>query len=71
VQSSPPHQTPLFLKRLLLGVVSWRFRAVGCAAALALARVLAFAAVVARLTATFALAGVLTLASVLFLHLIV
>ena len=45
-------------------------RAVGRAAALALARVLAFAAVVARFTSTFALAGVLTLASVFFLHLV-
>src|SRR5580692_7561379 len=53
------------LRRVLLG----HLRAVGCAAALALARVLAFAAVVARFTSTLALAGVLTLASMLFLHL--
>src|SRR5271163_3559293 len=52
-------------RRVLLG----HLRAVGCAAALALARVLAFAAVVARFTSALALAGVLTLATVLFLHL--
>ena len=45
--------------------------AVGCAAALAFARVLAFAAVVARFTSALALAGILTLASVLFFHLLV
>src|ERR1700675_1761449 len=53
------------IRRGLLG----HLRAVGCAAALALARGLAFAAVVARFTSALALAGVLTLASVLFLHL--
>ena len=45
--------------------------AVGCAAALAFARVLAFAAVVARFTSTLALARILTLTSVLFFHLLV
>ena len=25
MQSSPPHQTPLYLKRLLLGIVGWGF----------------------------------------------
>src|ERR1700722_9840309 len=54
-------------RRVLLG----HLRAVGCAAALALARVLAFAAIVARFTSTLALTGVLTLARVLFLHLFV
>src|ERR1700684_937830 len=45
--------------------------AVGCAAALAFARVLGFTAVVARFTSTLALARILTLASVLFFHLLV
>ena len=53
------------MRRVLFG----HLRAVGCAAALALARVLAFAAIVARFTSALALAGVLTLTSVLFLHL--
>src|ERR1700685_358170 len=52
-------------------VLGGHLRAVGGAAALALARVLAFAAIVARFTSALALAGVLTLASVLFLHLFV
>src|ERR1700722_18165785 len=70
INAGPQHQTVAAccdspMRRVLLG----HLRAVGCAAALALARVLAFAAVVARFTSALALAGVLTLASVLFLHL--
>ncbi|MFZ3334142.1 MAG: hypothetical protein WA197_26160, partial [Candidatus Acidiferrales bacterium] len=58
-----------YMTELTLGSVLLRhLRAVGRAAALALARVLAFAAVVARFTAAFALARILALASVLFLH---
>jgi membrane protein implicated in regulation of membrane protease activity len=47
------------------------FGTIGCATALALARVFAFAAVVTGFATTLALAGVLTLASVLFLGLLV
>src|SRR5260370_9953734 len=45
--------------------------AVGCASALALARVLAFATIVARFAAALALARVLAFTGVLFLHLLV
>src|SRR5258708_30523291 len=45
--------------------------AVGCATALALARVLAFATIVARFAAALALARVLAFTGVLFLHLLV
>src|ERR1700676_527752 len=45
-------------------------RPVGCAAALALARVLAFAAIVTGLAAALSLARVLALTSVLFFYLL-
>src|SRR5258708_3089490 len=45
--------------------------AVGCATALALARVLAFATIVARFAAALALARVLAFTGVFFLHLLV
>jgi hypothetical protein len=52
---------------LLLGLLG----TIGCAAALALARVFAFASVVPRLAAALALTGVLALTSVLFFDLLV
>src|SRR5258708_5018235 len=63
---SPPHKVTADLE-LLLGLLG----TIGCATALALARVFAFATVVTGLAAALALAGVLALASVLFFDLLV
>src|ERR1700738_3796411 len=75
-RSSPAPQQERTASGTLL--VGWRFllfvghlRPVGCATALALARVLAFATIVTGLAAALALARVLALTSVLFLHLLV
>src|SRR5882724_425145 len=57
--------------RIWRGLLGRLLGAIGCATALALARVFAFATVVTRLAATFTLAGVLPLASVLFFDLLV
>src|SRR5712672_998231 len=70
---SPAPQQARIILSLALGraLLVRHLRAVGCAAALALARVLAFATIVARLAAALAFAGVLALTGVLFFHLLV